>query len=176
MVCKNDHAGIGGSSCIAARVHGAESHSSSSLRGWGLVGALSHPMAFAWTHRLAAFFDHGLMFCATRERARLAAAGRHARLAIQEEEDRLRRLFPPLPAALVAGVFRQYTLRVMLYDIRNLFALATVSGSVFRIVVRNAWRYFPADFEFENPRRGEYSSAESEPESEASEEDEEWEQ
>jgi hypothetical protein len=123
----------------------------------------------------AVFFDHGLMFCATRERARLAAAGRHARLAIQEEEDRLRRLFPPLLAALVAGVFRQYTLRVMLYDIRNQFALATVSGSVFRIVVRNAWRYFPADFEIENPRPGEYSSSER-AESEASEEDEEWEQ
>jgi hypothetical protein len=108
-------------------------------------------MAFAWTHGPTAFFDHGLMFCATRERARLAAAGRHARLAIQQEEARLRRLFPPLPAALVAGVFRQYTLRVMLYDIRNQFALATVSGSVFRIVVRNAWRSFPADFEIETP-------------------------
>jgi hypothetical protein len=84
-------------------------------------------------------------------------------------------LFPPLPVALVAGVFRQYTLRVMLYDIRNQFALATVSGSVFRIVVRNAWRYFPADFEIETPRPGEYSSTER-AESEAYEEDEEGEQ
>ena len=132
-------------------------------------------MAFAWTHGPTVFFDHGWMFCVTRERARLAGAGRHARLATQQEEARLRRLFPPLLAVLVAGVFRQYTLTMMLFDIRNQFALATVSGSVFRIVVRSAWRYFPADFEIENPRPGEYSITDS-AESEPNEEDKEGEQ
>jgi hypothetical protein len=132
-------------------------------------------MAFAWTHRLAAFFDHGLIFGVARERARLAAAGRHARLAIQEEEARLRRLLPPLLAALVAGVFRQYTLRMRLFGIPNPFALALVSGSVFRIVVRNAWTDFVTDFGIEALRPGEYSITDR-AESQSNEEDEEGEQ
>ena len=111
-------------------------------------------MAFAWTCGPTPFFDHGLMFFSARERARLGGAGRHARLAVQQEEARLRRLFPPPPAVLVARIYGQYALRAMLGDVWNLFALATVSGSVFRIVVQYFSICLPVMFEIENPRPG----------------------
>ena len=102
-------------------------------------------MAIASARGPISFFDHGLSFCGARERARLASVGRQARLAVQQEEARLRRLFPPLRAALVVEVWGLNRFYWMLGDIRNHFALATVSGSVFRAALqskclnRSAW-------------------------------------
>ena len=76
-------------------------------------------MAIAFAHGPISFFDHDLSFCGARERASLASVGRQARLAVQQEEARLRRLFPPLRAALVVEVWGLNRFYWMLGDIRN---------------------------------------------------------
>ena len=93
-------------------------------------------MAIASARGPISFFDHGLSFCGARERARLASVGRQARLAVQQEEARLRRLFPPVLAALVVAVWGLNPLYSML-DGWNHFALARVSGTVFRAARRS---------------------------------------
>ena len=94
-----------------------------------------------------AFYDHGLGFCDPSDRARLAYAERQLKLAVGEEQARPQRMFPPLPANLVAQVWALWEFDMFLQT-PNMFALVTVSASVFRLALRADPSNLPGSFEW----------------------------
>ena len=99
-----------------------------------------------------AFYDHGLGFCDPRDRARLAYAERQLKLVVGEEQARLQRMFPPLPANLVAQVWALWEFDMFL-PLPNTFALVTVSASVFRLALLTDPSNLPGSFEWPGRER-----------------------
>ena len=113
----------------------------------GATSAAGVPMTLGASVGPRAFYDHGLGFCDPSDRARLAYAERQLKLAVGEEQARLQRMFPPLPANLVAQVWALWEFDMFLQT-PNMFALVTVSASVFRLALRTDPSNLPGSFEW----------------------------
>ena len=94
-----------------------------------------------------AVYDHGLGFCDSSDRARLAYVERQLKRVVGEEQARPQRMFPPPPANLVAQVWALWEFDMCL-PTPNTFALVTVSASVFRLALRTDPSNLPGSFEW----------------------------